>query len=206
MIVLVAISSFFMTLFGMPTLIKVAKLKQLVDEPGEDRKVHHRSVPTIGGVMIFISVFFNVLFWVGFVDAEASFNFNAQPLTMACLVLIFFTGLKDDIIGMSPSKKLMVHLFIGIALTTISQYRIESFGGLFGINELPEMLSIGFSIFVYIVIVNAWNLIDGLDGLAAGFTVIAMSAFTFWFLSVGAQAEALYIHSNRGNYARFSGF
>ena len=71
MIVLVAISSFFMTLFGMPTLIKVAKLKQLVDEPGEDRKVHHRSVPTIGGVMIFISVFFNVLFWVGFVNAEA---------------------------------------------------------------------------------------------------------------------------------------
>lgn len=203
MIVLVAISSFFMTLFGMPTLIKVAKLKQLVDEPGEDRKVHHRSVPTIGGVMIFISVFFNVLFWVGFVDAEASFNFNAQPLTMACLVLIFFTGLKDDIIGMSPSKKLMVHLFIGIALTTISQYRIESFGGLFGINELPEMLSIGFSVFVYIVIVNAWNLIDGLDGLAAGFTVIAMSAFTFWFLSVGAQAEALLSIATGGTMLAF---
>lgn len=191
MIALVALSAFLMTLFGMPTLIKVAKLKQLVDEPGEDRKVHHRSIPTIGGVMIFISVFFNVLFWVGFVDAEESFNFNAQPLTMACLVLIFFTGLKDDIIGMSPSKKLMVHLFIGIALTTISQYRIESFGGLFGINELPETLSIGFSIFVYIVIVNAWNLIDGLDGLAAGFTVITMCAYTFWFCSVGAQPEAL---------------
>ena len=206
MIVLVAISSFFMTLFGMPTLIKVAKLKQLVDEPGEDRKVHHRSVPTIGGVMIFISVFFNVLFWVGFVNAEAGFNFNAQPLTMACLVLIFFTGLKDDIIGMSPSKKLLVHLFIGIALTTIGQYRIESFGGLFGINELPELLSRGFSVFVYIVIVNAWNLIDGLDGLAAGFTVVAMSAFTFWFCSVGAQPEALLSLATGGTMLGFMVF
>lgn len=192
-----------MTLFGMPTLIKVAKLKQLVDEPGEDRKIHHRSVPTIGGVMIFISVFFNVLFWVGFVDADANFDFKAQPLTMACLVLIFFTGLKDDIIGMSPTKKLLVHLFIGLALTTISQYRIESFGGLFGINELPDMLSIVFSVFVYIVIVNAWNLIDGLDGLAAGFSVIAMCAFTFWFLSVGAEAEALLSVATAGTMLAF---
>ena len=203
MIVLVAISAFFMTLFGMPSLIKVAKLKQLVDEPGEDRKMHHRSVPTIGGVMIFISVFFNILFWVGFVDTESSFNFNAQPLTMACLVLIFFTGLKDDIIGMSPSKKLLVLLFIGIALTRISQYRIESFGGLFGVNELPEILSIVFSVFVFVVIVNAWNLIDGLDGLAAGFTVIAMCAFTFWFMSVGAESEALLSAATGGTMLAF---
>ena len=203
MIIFVAISSFFMTLFGMPTLIKVAKLKQLVDEPGEDRKIHHRSVPTIGGVMIFISVFFNVLFWAGLIGVDASFDASAQPMTLACLVLIFFMGLKDDIIGMSPSKKLLVHLFIGLALTTISEYRIESFGGLFGVYELPESLSIIFSIFVYIVIVNAWNLIDGLDGLAAGFTVIAMSAFTFWFLSVGAMSEALLSIATAGTLLGF---
>ena len=146
-----------MTLFGMPILIKVAKLKQLVDEPSEDRKIHHRSIPTIGGVMIFISVFFNMLFWAGFLNLEESVDLSAQSMTLACLVLIFFMGLKDDIIGISPSKKLLVHLFIGLALTTLGGYRIDSFGGLFGVNELPEGLSIGFSIFVYIVIVNAWN-------------------------------------------------
>lgn len=180
-----------MTLFGMPILIKVAKLKQLVDEPSEDRKIHHRSIPTIGGVMIFISVFFNMLFWAGFLNLEESVDLSAQSMTLACLVLIFFMGLKDDIIGISPSKKLLVHLFIGLALTTLGGYRIDSFGGLFGVNELPEGLSIGFSIFVYIVIVNAWNLIDGVDGLAAGFTVISMGAFTYWFLSVGMLSEAL---------------
>ena len=180
-----------MTIFGMPILIKVAKLKQLVDEPSEDRKIHHRSIPTIGGVMIFISVLFNVLFWVGFLDLEEVVDLSVQPMTLACLVLIFFMGLKDDITGISPSKKLLVHLCIGLALTTLGGYRIDSFGGLFGVNELPEAMSIGFSIFVYIVIVNAWNLIDGVDGLAAGFTVISMGAFTYWFLSVGLLTEAL---------------
>lgn len=180
-----------MTLFGMPVLIKVAKLKHLVDEPGEDRKIHYRSIPTIGGVMIFISVFFNVLFWAGYLDLEEVVNLNTQPMTLACLVLIFFMGLTDDITGISPSKKLLVHLFIGLALTTLGGYRIDSFGGLFGVNELPEAMGIGFSIFVYIVVVNAWNLIDGVDGLAAGFTVISMGAFTYWFLSVGLLSEAL---------------
>ena len=222
MIAYVAISAFFMTLFGMPPLIKVAKLKHFVDEPSEDRKIHHRSIPTIGGVMIFISVFFNVLFWAGFTGAEETFDFSTHPLMGACLVLIFFMGLKDDLIGMSPSKKLLihlffrqflhgqyqqyvvpVHLFVGFALTSIGGYRIESFGGLFGVNELPENLSIAFSIFVYIVIVNAWNLIDGLDGLAAGFTVIAMSAFAYWFLSVGASSEALLAISTAGTMLGF---
>lgn len=203
MIAYVAISAFFMTLFGMPTLIKVAKLKHFVDEPGEDRKIHHQSIPTIGGVMIFISVFFNILFWAGFTGAEETFDFSTHPLMGACLVLIFFMGLKDDLIGMSPSKKLLIHLFVGFALTSIGGYRIESFGGLFGVNELPENLSIAFSIFVYIVIVNAWNLIDGLDGLAAGFTVIAMSAFAYWFLSVGASSEALLAISTAGTMLGF---
>jgi len=60
MMLLVVISSFLIVLFGMPTLIKVAKMKHLVDEPEDPRKIHHRSVPTVGGIMIFIALFFNV--------------------------------------------------------------------------------------------------------------------------------------------------
>lgn len=203
MIALIAISAFFMTLFGTPTLIKVAKMKRLVDEPSEDRKIHFRSVPVIGGVMIFLSIFFNVLFWVGLVYGENTFLFSAHPIALSCLILIFFMGLKDDIIGMSPSKKLFIHLFIGLVLTGVAGYRIESFGGLFGIHELSDTISIAFSIFVYIVIVNSWNLIDGIDGLAAGYSVIAMGAFTYWFLSVGAIMEGVLSVATAGTMLGF---
>ena len=64
MILLVAVSAFFITLFGMPNLIKIAKLKRLVDDPEDHRKIHNRSVPTIGGVMIYFTIMTNGFFWL----------------------------------------------------------------------------------------------------------------------------------------------
>ena len=191
MMLLVAISAFFITLFGMPTLIKVAKLKRLVDEPADPRKIHFRSVPSIGGVMIFIAVMVNGFFWVSTGSAPDQATFQASSILVASSVVIFFMGLKDDIIGISAAKKLLVHLGVGATLITIGGFKISSFGGLFGIETLPEPVALMFSLFVYIVIVNAWNLIDGLDGLAGGYTVISMSAFALWFISTGQTQEAV---------------
>lgn len=203
MLFLVAISAFFIVLFGMPTLIKVAKLKRLVDEPEDPRKIHHRSVPTIGGVMIFITLMFNVFFWSSLGDAIDAKAMSAGAILAACSVLIFFMGLKDDIIGLSAAKKLLVHLGVGLLLVSIGDYRIESFGGLFGIEMLPVPFSMIFSIFVYIVIVNALNLIDGIDGLVGGYSVIAMTAFAIWFINTGQLPESIISLTLAGSMAGF---
>jgi UDP-GlcNAc:undecaprenyl-phosphate GlcNAc-1-phosphate transferase len=191
MIFLVAITAFFIVLFGMPTLIKVAREKGLMDLPEDPRKIHTRAVPTIGGVMIFAALLINMFFWLAIGPAPATEVFQSGSAMAACTVMIFFMGLKDDIIGLSASKKLLVHLVVGLMLTTIGGYKIQTFGGLFGIEELPETLSLFFSLFVYIVVVNALNLIDGVDGLAGGYSVIAMSAFAFWFLNTGQTSDAI---------------
>lgn len=191
MIALVAVLSFLITILGLPTLIQAAKMKRLVDEPADGRKIHHRTIPTIGGVIIFIAIMFNSLFFESLIPTGTPDGLSVRPILNACMVFIFFMGLKDDIMGMAPSKKLIVHLLIGSMLIGIGDYRISSFGGLFGIYELTQTLSFVFSLFVYIVIVNAWNLIDGVDGLAAGYTVIAMSGFAYWFLKTGAYPEAI---------------
>ena len=191
MLFLVVITAFFIVLFGMPTLIKVARAKGLMDLPEDPRKIHKRAVPTVGGVMIFAALLFNVFFWLAVGPAPATAVFQAGSALAACSVIIFFMGLKDDIVGLAPTKKLLVHLAVGILLVTVGGYRIETFGGLFGIEELPEGLAMVFSLFVYIVVVNALNLIDGIDGLAGGYTVIAMSAFAFWFLNTGQIPDAV---------------
>lgn len=191
MIALVALSAFFIALFGMPTLIKVAKLKRLVDEPEDPRKIHNRAVPTVGGIMIFITLMFNVFFWMSFGEVPAQQTFQSGSILAACIVLIFFMGLKDDIVGLSAAKKLLVHIGVGLLLVTVGDFRISSFGGLFGIEALPEAISILFSLFVYIVVVNALNLIDGIDGLVGGYSVIAMSAFGFWFIQTGQLSSAI---------------
>ena len=191
MLALVVVTAFFVTIFGMPNLIKVAKLKRLVDDPEDPRKIHHRSVPTIGGVLIYFVILTNGFFWLSLGDAPNHESFKQYAVLLACMTVVFAMGLTDDMVGISASKKLMVHLFVGAFLVTVGGFRIEGFGGLFGIEAMPETISTIFSLFVYIVVVNAWNLIDGIDGLAGGYSAIAMAAFSAWFIMTGQIPAAI---------------
>jgi UDP-N-acetylmuramyl pentapeptide phosphotransferase/UDP-N-acetylglucosamine-1-phosphate transferase len=101
---------------------------------------------------------------------------------MASLVLLFFVGSKDDIIGMSPTKKLFAHTIVGFILVSMGGIKITSVHGMFGMDIIfPEYAQLLISIFVYIVIVNALNLIDGVYGLSSGIGLIAAVFFGFWF-------------------------
>lgn len=191
-------SAFLLVLIVTPSVIKVAKLKHLVDEPGESRKIHRRSVPTIGGIVIFAGTIIAYCLWFPSREAwqfgnnyDAIGALNEFKYLVACMFILFFVGVKDDIIGVSPTKKLLVHIAVGFILVFIADIRITQFWGLFGIYTIPFWLSISLSLFVYIVIVNAINLIDGVDGLAAGVSLIASMAFAFWFYKTGDQPLAL---------------
>ncbi|MFK8039139.1 MAG: glycosyltransferase family 4 protein [Crocinitomicaceae bacterium] len=179
--VLAFTTAFLVVIFATPSLIKVAKLKHLVDEPSEDRKLHNRSIPTIGGVIIFSAFMFACFLW--FPDYEGIEKYLGPFLyLMGSLVLLFFVGVKDDIIGMSPSKKLIAHFVVGFILVLMGNLKIESFHGIFGLEvTLPDYAQFLISMFVYIVIVNAINLIDGVDGLAAGIGFIIALTYGIWF-------------------------
>lgn len=181
---LALIIAFGIVVFAMPTLIQVAKLKHLVDAPGDIRKIHNRSVPTIGGVVVVFGFLFSAMLTLPSLNIPEGGSFDARWLyMMGAAFALFYVGLKDDLIGLSPAKKLLVHLILGTLLLSGGGFRIETFGGLFGIHELPFWISFPFSLFVYIVVVNAINLIDGIDGLAGGYGTLAFGAFGafFWF-------------------------
>jgi UDP-GlcNAc:undecaprenyl-phosphate GlcNAc-1-phosphate transferase len=197
-LVLALISSFFVVLLATPSLIKVAKLKHLVDEPGEARKLHKRSVPTIGGIMIFAGTIIAYSLWFPSTsESQLGANYNALEaleefkFLVASMFILFFLGLKDDIIGVSPTKKLMLHIVVACILVLMADIRITSFWGLFNFTYIPDWASYMFSMFVYIVIVNAINLIDGVDGLASGIGVIACASFGTWFYLTGDTPLAL---------------
>ncbi|MGB0180109.1 MAG: hypothetical protein ACPF8U_08625, partial [Flavobacteriales bacterium] len=159
LLMLPAVLAFLMVLFGMPSLIMVAKRKHLVDEPSESRKLHHRSIPTVGGVMIFAAVVCGAL--LSMTQLETSGAETMKWIGVLGLAIpTFFMGLKDDIMGMGAGKKLLVHVCVGLFLILGLDCRIEGFDGLFGVDALPWVVSVLFSLFVYIVIVNAINLVD----------------------------------------------
>jgi UDP-N-acetylmuramyl pentapeptide phosphotransferase/UDP-N-acetylglucosamine-1-phosphate transferase len=182
-IILGFLTAFFVVLLAIPSLIKVAKLKHLVDEPSEDRKLHSRSIPTIGGIVIFGAIVFSYSLWF-----PEEYDHIPHMLTnfkhlIAVLILLFFVGVKDDIIGTAPMKKLAAHMIVGFILVVLADIRITSMHGLFGSNTtMEDWQSYLLSLFVYVVVVNAINLIDGLDGLAGGIGVIIASFFGLLFL------------------------
>ncbi|MEE2919765.1 MAG: MraY family glycosyltransferase [Bacteroidota bacterium] len=201
-LMLPAVLAFLLVLFGMPSLIMVAKRKHLVDVPSESRKLHHRSVPTVGGVMLFAAAICSSLTSFS-IDPNLTWTSFSWLGVLGVTIPVFFMGLKDDIVGISANKKLLVHLVIGAFLVVGLELRIDDFQGIFGLNEIPTVVSIPFSMFVYVVIVNAINLIDGVDGLAGGYGMVAMSAFGMWFHWTGDAVSATVAASLAGALAGF---
>ena len=142
-----------------------------VDVPNE-RASHSTNIPTIGGVSIYISLLFTIIFWVNEMFASSSLQFVLSSFT-----IVFFVGIVDDLIHLKPMKKMVGQLLaIGI-IVFLADIRITSMYGVLMIHELPYIASVALSMFTMVVITNAYNLIDGIDGLAGGVGVIA--SFTF---------------------------
>ena len=205
-LILVFITSFFVVLLSTPSLIKVAILKRLFDAPGDTRKLHTRMIPTIGGIIIFAGPLFAYSLWFPEqVDnyPQLARSINDYKFIVATLLVMFFVGVKDDIIGTAPVKKLVAHVLVGMVLVLMADIRIVSMHGLFGIDVLPLWTSVFLSLFTYIVVVNAFNLIDGVDGLAGGVGFIASSAFGAWFALAGDPAMACLAFALSGSLLAF---
>lgn len=185
-LILVFLTSFIVVLYSTPALIKVAVLKRLIDSPTEERKIHKRSVPTIGGIIIFAGTLFAYSLWFTIDDGtpyeKILPSVKEFKLIIATSLILFFVGVKDDIIGTAPVKKLFAHIVVALILVLMGDIRITSLHGIFGVYEIPVWGSVFLSIFTYVVVVNAFNLIDGVDGLAAGVGFLTCTAFGTWFI------------------------
>lgn len=186
LLILVFITAFVVVLYTTPALIKVAILKNLIDLPSEDRKIHKRAIPTIGGIIIYAATLFSFSLWFNIDDlhdySQIYESVKEFKIIIATSLVLFFVGVKDDIIGTAPVKKLFAHVIVGLILILMGDIRITGLHGVFFVERIPEWGSIFLSLFTYIVVVNAMNLIDGVDGLAAGVGFLATTFFGTWFV------------------------
>ncbi|MFQ5334839.1 MAG: glycosyltransferase family 4 protein, partial [Flavobacteriales bacterium] len=199
--------AFIIVLLSVPALIRISYLKDLVDKPGNLRKLHMRSIPTIGGIIIFAGTLFSYFLWYPFNDIHEYDHLieaiNDFKYIGAAMLILFFVGVKDDIIGTAPVKKLVGHLIVAFILVFMANIRITSMHGLFGITDINLWSSIFLSLFTYTVIVNAFNLIDGVDGLAPGVGAIVCIAFGIWFYLAGGIDNACLSFALAGSLIAF---
>lgn len=163
------------TYSSIPVIRNICMERGLSDSPIK-RSSHKQPTPTFGGVGIFAGTLIGYMVW----------NFMDEGYLMhkvfACTIILFFLGIKDDIFGLSALKKIGSQIIAALIVVVGSDLRISSFFGIFGVQELPYVISVLFSIFLIVALINAFNLIDGIDGLAAGVAMIASGGFALWFM------------------------
>ncbi|HMJ46168.1 MAG TPA: MraY family glycosyltransferase [Ferruginibacter sp.] len=195
-ILLSAALSFLITFFAIPVIIQVAKDKKLYDEPDE-RKVHKTVIPTLGGLGIFAGFVIALL-----MGTPYGTGIELQYF-MAAAVVIFFLGMKDDIMVISASKKFIGQLIAAGILIKFGGVQINNMHGFLNIYEIPHFAGIILSVFTIIVITNSFNLIDGVDGLAGSLGFLTTLIFGIYFYTIHEMQYAVMAFALAGSLISF---
>ena len=174
--------SLVISITAIPVIINISKLKDLMAEI-ELRSSHDELTPTLGGVAIFASTLISYFIW------DNPNEGHEIHLAISSIIILFFLGIKDDILILSPKKKLLIQIAASILLIIFGEMRISHFYGLLGVTEIPYIISVLFTTFIFISVINAINLIDGIDGLAG--TVGLLASLTFGYLFYDLKLYAL---------------
>jgi UDP-GlcNAc:undecaprenyl-phosphate GlcNAc-1-phosphate transferase len=157
-----------------PLIIRVSNLKDLIPQPNH-RSVHVNKTPNLGGIGIFLAINLTITFFGNYLGDEKLLNL------LGSLTIMFFVGLVDDLISIRPKSKLIGQVIASLYIILITDLRIESLQGLFGIYELNYLISVIATVLIFIVLINAYNLIDGVDGLAGSFAITVSVFFGCFF-------------------------
>ncbi|KAF0130610.1 MAG: rfe [Bacteroidetes bacterium] len=157
-------TAFIITLLLIPIIIRLSKKYQLVDKP-DQRKVHKDPIPTLGGIGFFSGFIGIAIAWMSWSGQLADF------ILLIGLIVLFTMGIFDDMLDLRASLKFVIQITVALIISYYG-FKIESLHGVFGINEMPVWAQYTFSVFLITGLINAFNLIDGIDGLAGGLAFI----------------------------------
>ncbi len=172
------VTAFIITFFSVPPIVTLARSKGLYDLPN-GRTSHSTATPYLGGIAVFTGLILSTIIF-------AAFGFEKDlAYIIAGLVILLFIGLKDDMSVINPYKKLTGQFVASFIIIVLANIRIDNFYGTLGLESIPYFTSILFTTFVFIVIINGINLIDGIDGLASGIAIVISFTLSIWFYYAG---------------------
>lgn len=185
------ILSFFISYAAIPIVIRLSTKYGIVDKSNA-RKSHIGAIPSIGGVAIYMSIFLVVMIWV------PDPYFLQLRYILSALAIIFIVGAIDDVDPISPLSKLSGQL-IGVCLLVFcADIRISQFYGLFGIEMINYSVSVVITLLFFLLVINSFNLIDGINGLASSITILTTTLLGMWFLGTENYAYSIFSFSVSG--------
>lgn len=172
------IVSIFATWWVFKKVLRIAIDKNIVDNP-DARKIQRVPVPVLGGM----AVYFGIIVSLAIAGLMCDIS---SLLEMGCIMtLMLFIGTMDDIISLTPRTRFIIEILAVLALIFCNGYSINDFHGLWGINEIPQWVAVLLTVFACVGIINAINLIDGVNGLSSGYCIVTCLIFGFVFYYAG---------------------
>ncbi len=160
------VASMLLCMSAIPRIIYISKKKKLFDQPDNHRKIHKEVVPNLGGIAIFLG--FSVIASV-FINPSDMAKWN---YVIAATLILFITGIKDDLINVNPSKKFIAQIAASTIIAVLADYRLDNLYGFLGLYDLGYYPSLFITIVGCTFVSNAFNLLDGIDGLAGTIALI----------------------------------
>lgn len=207
MILFTIIVSALLTAFFIPQIQIVSFKKRLFDY-ADKRKVHLGFVSRLGGVAFMPSIVMTLALVEGICE---TFGFTALGAAneipyiafgLCAMMLLYLEGVMDDLIGLSYRHKLLIQTITAL-LVVASGICFHGLNGLLGIYGMPLYVGIPFTVLIIVFLINAINLIDGIDGLASGLAIVATFFFGLIFMMLGMQASALLSFATLGTLCPF---
>lgn len=175
-----------------PRLVKIAKMKQIVDNPNA-RKLNKVPVPVLGGV----GVFFGLMFGLGVAGYYVQ-NMEIQFELIIAMMVMLYTGVGDDIMDISPTARFALQICTVCMMMFLCGIYIDNFHGLWNVYRLPVAVAVVLTLVSGVGIINSINLIDGVDGLCSGYGMFASLLFGICFVRMGDMSYAVLAFSMFG--------
>ena len=167
-----------------PHLVRFALKKGIVDNPNA-RKLNRIPVPVLGGAGVFIG--FSIALYV----ISLIMSISLPNIYIVLLLLMVGVGFVDDLYDLKPSAKFAVQIVAVLLLYFVCGLRIDNLHGIFGIYELPMIASLPLTLVACVGLINSLNLIDGIDGLSSGYSMVAAGLFAIWTYMQGGCVNLL---------------
>lgn len=190
-IIAFAVSLIF-SLICTPIVVKMCNTHELFDLPNS-RKVHKYSIPRLGGTLFMPSLSLGVVvaLLIMYQGVNDDFQIGISNVIMVTgAIMIYIIGIFDDLRGMKAIHKFIIQT-VAALLFPLCNLMISNLHGLFGLHEIPIWISYPLTVFVILLIVNAINLIDGIDGLASGLAFLILASFSYLYFNLKAYLFSL---------------
>lgn len=167
-----------------PCLVRFALKKGIVDNPNA-RRLNRVPVPVLGGIGVFLG------FVIALYVISLIMHFSLSSIYLVLLLLMVGVGFVDDLYDLKPRIKFVVQIVATLLLYFVCDLRIDNLHGILGIYELPGMVSLPLTLVACVGLINSLNLIDGIDGLSSGYSMVAASLFFAWTCLQGDRTNLL---------------